>query len=220
MTVSEWFQNVPLLTTSHDHVWVRTLGLASTSTDQSLPKNGALRIGLYRNAGQFVSGSSKGWLYQKCCDGLRVVSVCFSPYKKVLTGMGKNGRPCFHLNWPIFPQEWSPKIWLYWNAGQFISSSSARWLYQRCCDDQIGLPKCSFIPITNLYQFLVRMVGLASASIDHSPSTSGPIRLGWCWNAGQFMSGFSTRWLYQSQRCCDGLVWECIQGVQISKSNF
>ena len=60
------------------------------------------------------------------------------------------------------------------------------------------------ILITSLYQVWVRMIGLASASTVHSPPKRGPLRFGLCWNAGQFVRGSSTCYLYG--RYCDGLV--------------
>ena len=43
------------------------------------------------------------------------------------------------------------------------------------------------IPIASRYKPWVRIVCIASISTHHSPSASGPLRFGLCWNVGQFV---------------------------------
>ena len=65
---------------------------------------------------------------------------------KPLQDLGKNFRPCFHLNWSFSPQqERTPGFGWGWNAVQFMSGSGALWLYERWCNCLGVLPECSHI---------------------------------------------------------------------------
>ena len=93
---------------------------------------------------------------------------------------------------------------LSWNAVQFLSGSSAGWLSQRYCEGQRVLPGCFSTynePLPGLDNN-----GRSCFHLNWSlspPPKRGPLRFGFSWNAGKFLSGSSKRTFYQS--CCDGL---------------
>ena len=111
--VREGCYSVHILIRRLDQVWVKMIGLASASTEQYPTKREPFRFGLCWNADQFVSGSSTCWLYQRCCDGLGVLSGCSNSYNKPLPSLVKNGHPRFHLNWLLYmPLERTSTTWL------------------------------------------------------------------------------------------------------------
>ena len=123
----------------------------------------------------FIISSSTHCLYQRCCDGLRVLPVCSYTYNRPLPVLDKHNRPFFLLNLPISPQEWSPL------RSEMLANPWVVLLVNSGCIKGAVIVWEGFrsisIPITNLYQFCIRMIGLASTSTCHFPPECGPLRL-------------------------------------------
>ena len=102
----------------------------------------------------------------------------------------------------------SPPAWDYLSWFEMLGNSWAVLAQADCTKGSVVDWECCqgfLVLITNLYQVWVRMLCHASPSTDHSPPNSWPLRFGLCRNAGEFLNGSSTRWLYQSCCYCDGL---------------
>ena len=200
--------SVPIPIKSLYQVWVTMVGLPSASIDHSFPfRSGPLRFGQSWNAVQFVSGSSTHCLYEKCCDGWRVLSDCFHTHKESLPALGNNVSPCFRLSLIDHSppkRSGTPRFGLSWNAVQFVSGSHTHRLYQWCCDCLRMLPAYSHIynkplpGLSNNGRPCLHLIG----SFSHQ---RWPLRFDPSQNedAVQFVSGSSTHYMYQN--CCYGL---------------
>ena len=167
---------------------------------------------LWWNASQCVSGSNTPYSHGVYCDGMRVLSNCSDTYAKPWTWLGNSFLTCFHLNSPFSLSQWAPQIWLlWWNASECVNGSSTRWFMKyivivwECCQTVL-------IPLPSVEHVWVTVVWLVSTSTHHSPSTSGPLRLGFCDEM------LATVWVVLTHGDWMeyiAVVWECCQTVLI-----
>ena len=104
----ESFETVLMPLTRLPQAWVTIVSLPSVSTHHSFTVSGFLRFGSFWNADQLISGSSTWWCRDRCCCEMRLFSYCSYTLNKSTTGLGDNGRPCFHPESAFSPRTCPP----------------------------------------------------------------------------------------------------------------
>jgi len=160
------------------------VGLASTSTHQSPSVCRRLpRLAYYQNLVDLwvVLAHSGGLKYVmvvwESCETVPIPQSILQQAKVRMVGLAStsnhhssstSGPLRFDLCWKM------ANLWLVLAHGDSTERVMMVW---ECC-------RTVLLPQPSLQQPWVIMVVLASTSTHHSPSASGPIRFGLCWNAG------------------------------------